>query len=635
MKGLAPERPYAVAVPVAWRGWLEDRPQVLEQRSFWWLHILGRLKPGTSLTAADARMRALAPEVFRAAVPGDWTPAVQQRFKSQTLELVPASTGFSDVRERYRAALYALMAIVSLVLLIACCNIANLLLARSAARQRELAMRKALGANRRRLVRQLLTESLLLSSFGAFGGLAVALVGGRLLVGLLATSREAVQIDLAPDFRVLAFTAAVAAATVLLFGLVPALRATRVDAGHTLTRAAVGGHGRSRLGNSLVAAQIAVSFVLLLAAGLLVGTLRNLTQTQLGFRPDGILLVNLDVRHAAPEPERRAALYEEIQERLRRLPGVTGVSATLFAPLGEGAWNQWSTPGGEGVEPRPAALLWMNGAAPGYFQTLGTALIAGRDFSPLDSPAAPAVMVVNQTAARQFFGAVSPLGKVIRMGQGVGEKSYQVVGVVQDAKYNRVDQPAPPTGFVALGQSARPEPDRTFIVRHAGSLQALTPSVRATIAELSPETTVDFRAFKTRVDDALQQQRVTAVLASLFGALALLLSMVGLYGVTAYSVARRRGEIGLRMALGARSGAVIWLIMRHVAGLLAIGTALGALGAWSSGRLLANLLYGVEPNDPARMLGSAALLGVATALAAGLPAWRATQLDPMRVLREE
>jgi predicted permease len=399
---------------------------------------------------------------------------------------------------------------------------------------------------------------------------------------------------------------AVAAATVLVFGLAPAWRATRADVCHVLReggRGAVRGASRFRLGKGLAALQIAVSFVLLLAAGLFVGTLRNLLSVDLGFRADGVLLVDVNAQRAARELPRRDRVYNEILDRLRKLTGVTSASSSLMAPISQRTWNQWSESDGRGVATRPAVLLWMTVVSPGYFQTLGTTLLAGRDFDDHDVPfEEPRVMVINESAARQFFGSRSPLGGTIRVDRAPNQRRYRVIGVVKDAKYERVDEVAPITGFVAIRQDLNPWPSRTYEVRYTGSLKALTPAVRAAVAEVSPEISLEFRRFETQVDESLQQQRVMAVLSTLFGALALLLSMVGLYGVTSYSVATRKGEIGVRMALG---------------------------------RLATSLLYGVKPNDPVHMLAAAAMLATAATLAACLPARRAARIDPMRVLREE
>jgi predicted permease len=502
-------------------------------------------------------------------------------------------------------------------------------------------MRLAIGAGRWRLIRQLLVESALLSGLGACGGILVALWGGRILVGFISRSpltKSPVELDLSPDLHLLGFTAAVAVVTALVFGLVPALRGTRVGLSGALResgRGAMGGSSRFRLGRCLAAAQIAVSFVLLLAAGLFVATLRNVLSADLGFRTGGVLLAAVNVQQAAQEPAKRVAIYEKILERLRKLPGVLSVSSSVITPVSGNCWNEWIGSDGYGAEPRPDALLFMNQVSAGYFRTLGTPFVAGRDFSEYDRPNAPLAMVVNESAARQFFGSRGALGRTIRVGQAGSGRQYQVIGVVKDAKYQQVDERAPIAGFVALAQNLSPDASLSFELRHSISPDALTPAVRAAIADVSGDISLEFRSFAAQVDESVQQQRLVAALSALFGGLALLLSMVGLYGVTAYSAARRRGEIGVRMALGAGTGRVLWLILRDAAALLAAGTAIGALGALAAGRLLTSLLYGVAPNDPARMIGAAAILAGATAVAACLPAWKAARLDPMRVLREE
>jgi len=532
------------------------------------------------------------------------------------------------------------MAITGLVLLIACANIASLLLARAGARQRELSMRTAIGASRWRVVRQLITESLVLAGVGAGIGFLSAIWAGRLLVGLISTTGNPVEIDLSPDLHVLGFTAAVGAATALIFGLVPALRATRSGLSHALKdqgRGMVHGASRFRLGKGFAAVQIAISFVLLLAAGLFVGTLRNLLAVDTGFQSEGVLLVSVNVQHVAVERAQRLGVYQEILERLRSLPGVTSAASSLLIPIGGGTWNQGTEPEGYDVESDTDALLYLNRVSPGYFRTMMTPVLTGRDFDEHDNLSAPLAMVINETAARQFFGAENPVGKTIRLQPISGEPGppYHVVGVVKDAKYLSVDEETPRTGFVAMAQDENPWPSLHYEVRHTGSLEAITPFIRAAIAEVSPDISLEFRSFETQVEESLQQPRVVALLSTVFGALALLLATVGLYGLTSYTVARRKGEIGVRMALGARTGSVLWLVLRDVTWLLIVGTTLGALAAFAAGRLLTSMLYGVEPSDPVQMALAAAVLTTAVAVAALLPARRATRLDPATVLREE
>ena len=638
MRGFDRDLPYDVAIPIGCEPLLHTESR-LDQSGSWWLQIVGRMNPGASPGSTEARVNTFAPQIFRATLPPNSNPGSRKTYMNSVLELLPCATGFSQVRERYRTALFALMAIAGLVLAIACANIANLLLARAAARQREFSMRRALGASRWRLIRQLITESLLLSGLGACGGFLLSIWAGRILVRSISTASSPVEIDVAPDLHLLGFTAAVAVVTALVFGLVPALRATRSglnDAIKDHGRGAMGGVSHFRLGTGLAAAQIAVSFVLLLAAGLFVGTLRNLLNVDLGFRTDGVLLMTVNTEQPAMGAPERNRVYNEILGRLRKLPGVATASSSFLTPIGEGGWNEWVIPGGPGAAAQPGAVMYRNRVSPGYFQTLGTPLVAGRDFNDYDAPGAPPAIVINESAARRFFGSTNPLGQTLRAGNGASKRLYQVIGVVRDAKYGSVDEKPRVTGFDSIGQSTKPfPPSLNYEVRYTNSLEALTPVLRAAIADMNPNLSFELRGFKTQVDESLQQQRLVAALSTVFGALALSLSMVGLYGLTAYSVARRRAEIGLRMALGAASGRVLRLILRDVAVLLAAGTALGVLGALAARKLLAGLLYGVAPNDPAQMFGAAAILATAAAVAAALPAWRAARLDPARVLREQ
>ncbi|HYP04729.1 MAG TPA: ABC transporter permease, partial [Bryobacteraceae bacterium] len=393
-----------------------------------------------------------------------------------------------------------------------------------------------------------------------------------------------------------------------------------------------GASRRFRLGRSLAAAQIGVSFILVLAAGLFVGTLRNLMNTDLGFKADGVMLVNVDARRAAKNGNERVTLHRDVLHRLRKLPGVASVSASGLVPLGRNTWNEWIASDGYGGAPGPDALLYMNAVSPGYFQTMGTRFIAGRDLNEFDGATSTPVMILNESAARRFFGATTAIGRTVRIGNAANGVRFQVIGVVQDAKYERVQEKAPIAGFLPL--QVVPAPTYTYELRHTGPASVLTPVVRSTIAAVSRDIGIEFQSLSTHVDASVQQQRVLAALSVLFGGLALLLSMVGLYGVTAYSVAQRRAEIGLRMALGARTNSVLWLVLREAAVLLGSGIALGLAGALALGRLLATLLYELKPNDPAQILVAAAMLAGATALAAFLPAWSAARLDPMRALRD-
>jgi predicted permease len=584
-------------------------------------------------------MKALAPELNRATLPQDWDPDGQRQYLQRTFSLRPAATGFSETGTQYRTALFTLMAVVGLVLFIACANIANLLLARAAARQREISIRMAIGAARRRVMRQLMSESLLLSVLGAVGGLLFAVWGSRLLVRFLSTAGNELQLDTAPDLRVLAFTMGVAVLTGLLFGLAPALRATSVSPNNVLKEHARGMvAGRFGLGRALVTGQVALSLMLLVGAGLFLGTLRNLLSTDLGFSRHNVLLVRAASMQSNVPKAQRPRVYREIVERLRAIPGVSSASSSALTPISNQMWNNNVSPEGYSSKGKDDTLVYFNRVSPGYFATMRTPLLLGRDFSEHDDGGAPKVMLIGESAARRFFGTANPIGKTIGAesdGQPRKKDVYQVIGVVKDAKYAAVDEALTPTVYVACAQDTEPWPEVNFEVRSERPVAALIPSVRAAIGEVNRGISLEFRNFETQVNDSLLQPRMVALLSAFFGGLALLLAMIGLYGVTAYGVARRQAEIGIRMALGAQPGSVVWLVLREVAAMLAIGTLLGLGASLAAGRLVASLLYGVKWYDTAPLAIAAVVLGVATGIAAYLPAHRAARLDPMAALREE
>jgi len=635
--GLDVDTHYDVAIPIGCEPILHTDRSNLDARSTWWLRILGRLKPDESIQQATAKMEALAPEVDRATLP-NWDADGQREYLQRSFELVPAAAGFSETGNDYRKALFTLMAVVGLVLLIACANIANLLLARAAARQREISIRLAIGAARRRVMRQLLSESLLLSVLGAAGGLLFAVWGSRLLVHLLSKTSNELQFDTAPDWRVLAFTMGIALLTGLLFGLAPAMRATRVSPNEVLKEHGRGtAGGRSALGRALVTGQVALSLMLLVGAGLFLGTFRNLLNTNLGFTSHNVLLVEAAVMQANVPPKQRPALYRQIVERLRTIPGVAAASSSALTPISGSFWNNNVTPEGYRSKGKEDVLVYFNRVSPGFFETIRIPLVLGRDFTEHDDLGAPRVMIINETAAHRFFGKHSPLGKTIGVpGDKPGKQDiYQVIGVVKDSKYGWVAEAMRPLGYFACAQDDSPWPGLDFEIRSGESMATLVPSVRGAFEEVNRGISLEFRNFETQIDESLIQPRIVALLSAFFGGLAVLLAMIGLYGVTSYGVARRQSEIGIRMALGAQPGSVVWLVLRDVAAMLALGTVLGLGASLAAGRLVASLLYGVKPDDAAPLAIAAVVLAIATGLAAYLPARRAARLDPMSALREE
>ena len=588
-------------------------------------------------------MNAIAPEIYRATTPPNYSSEMQKDYRRNTFALQPAATGFSDTRSRYRTALFAVMGVVGIVLLIACANVANLLLARSAARQREISVRLAVGAARSRIVRQLLTESMLLSTLSAAGGLLFALWESGLLVRLLSTSDSQVQLDVTPDLHVLAFTTAVAVFTAVLFGLAPALRASGIGPNQALkenARGTISGASRFNPGKALAIVQVALSLVLLVAAGLFLGTFRNLLATDTGFNTHHVLLVAASLPQAKFRSQQRLPLFARILEVLREIPGVRSASSSAGTPIQDWVWNEYTYPEGYTAKSEDDTFVYFNRVSPGYFQTMQTSLLMGRDFSNRDDLAAPKVMIISESTARAFFGSANPIGKTISMDRphlqhGNKQDHYQVIGVVKDTKYVNIDEAAHKTGYVPCAQDPEPGPEMQFEIRSDILLRSVTPAVQAAIAQISPEVSLAFRSFDTQVGDSLLQQRLVALLSSFFGALALLLAMVGLYGLTSYGVARRQAEIGIRIALGAQRSSVVWLVLRDVVFTLALGTAIGLVISLFAGRLVTKLLYGLQPGNPVILVCSAIVLGFAATAAGFLPARRASRLDPTAALREE
>jgi len=619
---------------------LSGRSSILDERSTWWLRVVGRRDGSTSLAQVNAQLAPLARAAYDNTIPPKWSVKEQAAYvKDGHFGAIPVKQGISGVRDRYRQALLVMMGAVALVLLIACANVANLLLARATARQRELAVRLALGAARRRIVRQLLTESALLAALGAVGGMLIAHWGSRALVSLIPTGSGAVALDLGLNLRVLGFTILTAVLTATFFGLVPALRGTRVSPQTAMKANARGvaeGHGRFTLGKALVVAQVALSLILLVGAALLVTSLRNLASVDPGFDAKGVLIVDANFQQAKLTPERLTGLRPLLLDRLRALPGVVSASAPDLTPIGGTSWNDDLVV--EGFVPAKPndAVVWFNQVTDGYFKTMGTRLIAGRDFNHDDGPTTPRSAIINEMAAHKFFGNASPLGKQFRtpVGDGLSDP-YTIVGVVQTAKYRSLRETDSYTVYLPESQSDTHQPQVTLTIRALGDPSTLMAPVKEVIAGISQNASIEFRTLDDQVARSLQRERLLAVLAALFGGVALVLSVMGLYGVMAYTVARRRNEIGVRIALGAGRARVLRIVLVDVARVIGVGLSLGAIGALVSGKLVSSFLFGLAPGDPIILLAVAGVLAV-VAFAAGLgPALRASRMDPVSALRED
>jgi predicted permease len=621
--GIHVGRNAGVFVPICTIDVLREGRGILDARSTWFLNVFGRLQPGGSLTETRAALSALAATVFEATAPQHWTAEEQSRYMERTLNAVPAANGLSYVRGQYRDALFALLMVVGVVLLIACANVAQLLLARATARQDEIAVRLAMGSGRARLARQLLTESLVLALLGAAAGALFARWSSGIIVRFLSQGGRPVSLDLALDLRVLAFTIAVATVTGFLFGLAPAWRATRVDPQTAMRGAGRGqvGGSRQRFAKGIVVGQVALSLVLVMAAGLLVGSFQRLATLDPGFRPEGVLVVSVDWSNLDLSEDRQRRFPRELLDRMRAVPGVREAGASLLTPISGTSWNDDVVVNGV-VADEP---VWFNGVSDGYMKALGTDLLAGRDFTPQDRAGAAPVVLVNQSLAHRFFGDASPLGKSIsKTVHDSVAPPMEIVGVVEDAKYRKLDEPMEATAYVPFEQTELWRPSIELI-----------PAVTEAMREIQPAIALEFTTLHDQLATSLARPRLLAALSGFFGGLALLLAVIGLYGTMSYSVARRRSEIGIRIALGSARTGILRMVAGEAGAVVAIGVALGALLALVATRLVASFLYGVTPSDPVTLALSALILA-AVAIAAGLlPAWRAAGVDPMVALREE
>ena len=637
--GIDVGRAAQVYVPICAKPILSDSPGTLDRRSNWWLNVIGRAKPGLSAEQVRAGLASIAPATFAATVPGDWPPAIQARYLARKLDAKPAGSGISELRMSYQRALMVLMTIVGLVLLIACANVANLLLARATVRQREMAVRVALGASRSRIMRQLLTESLLLSLCGAALGIVFAKWGSRLLVASMSTRNDPIVLDLAADPRVLGFTILVAVATGVLFGIAPAWRTSRVSPNAALKaggRSVIDGRHHFAASKALVVAQIAISLTLIVGAGLLVGTFRRLASADLGFRANDVLVVSaVPPTGDVGSGPRQRVFGAAILEALQAIPGVHSASISQIVPVSSAVWNDVVAVDGFSPTAGDDSVADFNEVSEGYFETLATPILAGRAFTSGDRLGAPPVAIVNEALARKFFHGTSVVGRTLRYGYDKLTPAVTIVGLARDAKYTKVREPAPPTIYLPIAQDSAPGRQINAELRVPTGPMTIAPAVVQAIARVSPHATVSLTSLSTRVSETLKRERVLASVSGFFGALALALAMLGLYGVMSYAVARRRTEIGIRMALGAGQRRVATMIVREVSVVLAVGLAAGLGLAALSSRLITSFLYGLKPMDVTTLVGAMALLAIVALGAAYLPARRAARVDPMDALREE
>jgi len=627
-----------VAVPICAEPWINGENSHTAKRHHWWLAVIGRLKPGWTVAKAEAQARAMSPAVFESTVPPIYRPDQAKYYTQYKLTANPAGSGVSSMRQKYQEPLLLLLGIAGLALLIACANLANLMLARASTREREMAIRLAIGANRARLIRQLLAESLLLAVAGALAGAVLASFLSRYLVSFLTTKGNPLFVELGGDWRVFGFMAGLAILTCALFGLTPALRASRAVPASAMRASGRGlTADRSRFGlrRMLVISQVALSLVLLVGALLFVGSLRNLSTLDPGFRENGLLITGIDISRINFPPARRAVLYQELLRRVRGIPGVEGAASTNIVIISGSGWNDGIQILGQNTQER--MVPWFNRISPGYFRTMGTALVAGRDFDDRDTTSAPEVAIVNQEFSRKFLGGANPIGKSFRVLTGPGETQhmYQIVGLVQNSKYQNLREDFKPLAYVAESQNKEPGLGLHFMVRSTLPLGSLMAAVKKTVLDENSQISLQFQVFTTQVRESLLRERLMATLSGFFGFLAVALATVGLYGVISYMVERRRNEIGIRIALGANRANVLNLVLREAGVLLVAGLAIGIGLALAVGRAASSLLFGLQPNDPVTIGASVAGLAVVAIAASLLPAMRAARVEPMVALREE
>jgi predicted permease len=609
-----------------------------------WLHLMARLRDGETEAQAKANLAPIYEQAVRQAanglrgLPFD-SPGGRSAVAEFRIQLEPGSRGLMALRQQFSKPLMFLIVVVSVLLLIACTNVANLLLARGNSRQKEIALRLALGAGRPRVIRQLLTESILLAAGGAAIGVILAFAGSRSLVGLMSNSTSTIQLDVHPDVRVLAFTGLVSLIAVVIFGLVPAWRGSRLDLSQAMKECGQGliaVPGRFRMTEGLVIGQVALSLVLTIGAALLVRTLQKLKDFYPGFREQNVLLFSIQPGMVGYNDTQVAELYERLTGRIQAMPGVTAVSFSTFSPLA--GWSGFTDAKLEGYSPRQGEnpAIAINFVGPSYFKTLGTAVLRGRDITAKDRSGAPRVAVINEAMAQHFFGDTDPIGRRFSIPGWTGDPSQmEIVGVVEDAKLISIRDEVPPEAYIPFLQVPDSLFAMTFEVDSTNSI-SLAGFVHQMIQQTDKRLPLfDVKTLSQRIDESLVQERAVAFLSSLFGLLALFLTCVGLYGVMAGSVAQRTHEIGIRMALGAERTGVLRLVLGRGMAVALIGVVVGIVASVAATQFMGALLFAVKPVDAPTILSvSFASIGVA-AFACYIPARRATRVDPMVALRYE
>ena len=615
--------------PVYWKG--------RDNSAFQSNYLIGRLRDGVSEEQASAEVNVLFKQWLQELVrSGQAKPERAKEIETARIELTSAGRGLSEIRREFSLSLKILMGVVALVLLIACANVANILLANGAARRREFAIRLAVGARRMRLVRQLLTESVLLASLGGLAGILLAWWGSRMVVAMASDGPEALPIDVSPNLRILAFTFIASVISAIAFGIAPALRAAHVEPNNALKGGRTGTTStfHSPLGKTLVIAQVALSLLLLIGAGLFLRTLINLQSLPTGFDQQNVFLFSVDPSATGLKDDdpKLPALLRDVEETVKSVPGVQSAAFSFFV-FHQGQWASLVQTDNESISSAEISVR-NNVVGADYFSAMGIPLVAGRGFTSADTANSQKVAVISEEMAKRVFPNESPIGKRFGINGPKSKNDMEVVGVVRDAKYGSLDEQ--PHAMAYYIHSQVPQSLGNFVVRVSGPQEQVIGNIRQAIKQVNRNLPIDdVVTLEEHVGRSLVQQKLIARLGSFFGLLALLLACIGLYGLMSYAVARRTNEIGIRIALGAKPLAVLWLILREVLLLVAIGLVLGLAASLATTKTAESLLFGLKPNDPLTIALASSFLFAVAVVAGYLPARRAARVDPMTALREE
>jgi predicted permease len=625
--GIAVGESFDIAVPLC------APPEGL-RRELFDVTVMGRLRPGWTIDRATAHLQALSPGLFEATTPSGYSAPSIHTYKNFRLAAYDASSGVSALRQRFDASLRLLLVITALVLTLACANLANLMLARMSTRDREVAVRLALGASRIRLVRQFLTECLVLAALGAGVAVLLAQALSRLLILAISTENDVPQLPLPIDWRIILFAGLIAVATCVIFGVAPALRSARVEPAEAMRaggRSMTGSRGRFALQRLMVITQIAVSLVLLVAAFLFVRSFRNLVTFDPGMRTDAISIAYVGYPDVKLPPAGLTGYARQLLAEVQSTPGVLSAGTTSNAPLLGGGWSHGVT---VGATEAWSKFTWVS---PGYFETMGIPIVQGRDFTLHDTITSSRVAIVNQAFVRKFAGKASPIGLSLRTSPEphYPATTYEIVGVIPDTRYSNLREETPPMAFAPDSQHPNLGAWTTMMIHSSVDASTAAASVKQRLVAAHPEIIVEFDVLKDRIREGLIRERLLAMLAGFFGALAAALAMVGLYGMISFAVTQRRQEIGIRVALGAQRGQVIGMVMREAARLMIAGTLIGTAAALIAGRGVGALLFGLTSYDPITVGGAVLLLASIAAAASFIPARGAARLDPLTALRQD